>query len=285
MNSDRPSGRGELPGDRPTSTSPEGERTLRDDLREARLRDRLAEGSDVLRDSRNDDGPPGGTADENLTTEERALAGGTLPGEIPGLVGASDGMLDVDLRRGLHADPREDRLGDRVDDPVGGDTAGTSPPEHGALGAHPVGTAIGAVGGAVAVGAAIGTIAGPVGTAVGAALGAAAGALTGKGVADMADPQGENDFWRTNWRTREYADSTLDFDRDYSPAYRYGVDAYSRYPERHYDEIETDLSSGWTAARGESRLEWEHARQASRDAWLRMKEARERELPPDIDGD
>jgi hypothetical protein len=40
----------------------------------------------------------------------------------------------------------------------------------------------------------------------------------------------------------------LSYDCDYVPTYRHGVDAYVRYPERHFDEIETDLSEGWRAA-------------------------------------
>jgi hypothetical protein len=284
MNSDKPTGRGDLPGDRPSS--PSGERTLRDDLREARLRDRMADDDTLGADQPGRD-IMGKDLMGDRTLDERDQPVGGLPGEVPGLTAASDGMLAPDLR----ARPREDRLGDRVDEPIGGDPGAPGDAQfmkEGAkdvLGSHPVGTAIGAVGGAVAVGAAIGTIAGPVGTAVGAALGLAAGALAGKGIADMADPEGESEFWRTNWQTREYVDPTLDYERDYSPAYRYGVDAYSRFPERHYDEIETDLSAGWDEARGESRLEWEHARHAARDAWHRVKDAAERAMPGDADND
>jgi len=61
-------------------------------------------------------------------------------------------------------------------------------PLSGELGAHPVGTGVGAVAGGVATGAAVGTVAGPIGTAVGAAVGAVAGGLAGKGVAEEVDP-------------------------------------------------------------------------------------------------
>jgi hypothetical protein len=151
--------------------------------------------------------------------------------------------------------------------------------------AHPVGTTVGAVAGAVAAGAAIGSVAGPIGTAVGAALGAAAGGFAGKEIADMVDPTLESEFWRTNWQTRPYADAGLSYDQDYAPAYRHGVDAYVRYPERHFDEIETHLSEGWRDARGPSSLEWERARPAARDAWDRVKDRVERAMPGDADGD
>ena len=56
-------------------------------------------------------------------------------------------------------------------------------PLSGALGAHPVGTGVGAVAGGAGAGAAIGTVAGPLGTAVGMAAVAIVGGLAGKGVA------------------------------------------------------------------------------------------------------
>jgi len=153
------------------------------------------------------------------------------------------------------------------------------------LGAHPVGEAIGAATGAVAAGAAVGSIGGPVGAAVGAAVGGVAGAWAGKEIADNADPRLEDDYWRENWESRSYIDGGFSYDQDYGPAYRYGVDAYTRYPQRHYDEIESDLSAGWDEARGESRLSWDRARHPVRDAWQRISDAVERAIPGDSDKD
>jgi hypothetical protein len=157
--------------------------------------------------------------------------------------------------------------------------------ERNPLGAHPVGTAAGAAAGAVAAGAAVGSVAGPIGTAVGAAIGAAAGGFAGKGIADLIDPTMEDSYWRENWKDRSYIDGGFTYDQDYGPAYRYGVDAYTRFPERHYDDIETDLSAGWREARGESRLEWDQARHATRDAWQRVSDTVERAIPGDSDRD
>jgi hypothetical protein len=153
------------------------------------------------------------------------------------------------------------------------------------LGTHPVGTAVGGVAGAVAAGAAVGTVAGPVGTAVGAAIGAVAGGLGGKLVADMVDPQMEDEFWRKNWSDRKYVDGGYTYDQDWGPAYRYGVENYTRYPDRPYEDIESDLSSGWESARGESRLDWDRARHATRDAWQRVSDTVERATPGDSDRD
>jgi phage tail tape-measure protein len=59
------------------------------------------------------------------------------------------------------------------------------------LGAHPVGTGIGAIAGGAAAGAATGTVVGPVGTVVGAAIGAVVGGLAGKEVAEEVNPTRE----------------------------------------------------------------------------------------------
>jgi hypothetical protein len=156
---------------------------------------------------------------------------------------------------------------------------------HGPLGVHPVGTAVGGVAGAAAAGAAVGSVAGPAGAAVGAAIGAAAGGMAGKLVADLVDPQMEEEFWSKNWSDRKYIDGGFTYDQDWAPAYRYGVDAYSRYPGRDYADIENDLSAGWVERRGESRLDWDRAQHATRDAWQRVKDQVERATPGDSDRD
>ena len=141
-------------------------------------------------------------------------------------------------------------------------------PITGEPGAHPVGTGIGAALGGAAAGAVTGTAAGPLGTIVGAALGAIVGGLAGKSAAEAIDPTAEDTYWRNNFMHRPYGrDASYD---DYGPAYVYGVYAYHRFPGRGFDEVETDLSRDWAAARGRSNLEWARAREAARDAWSRL---------------
>lgn len=157
---------------------------------------------------------------------------------------------------------------------------------------HPVatgvGAAIGAAGGGMAggaaAGAAVGGMTGPVGAVVGAVAGAVAGALVGRGAAKAVDPAAEDTYWRDNWGTRPYVTKDASYD-DYGPAYRYGVDAYTRNPDRHFDEMHDDLSRDWGSSRGNSRLEWEHAKHASRDAWQRLSDTVERATPGDSDRD
>lgn len=156
-------------------------------------------------------------------------------------------------------------------------------PISGAPGAHPVGTGFGAVIGGAAAGAATGTVAGPAGTLVGAAVGAVLGGLAGKGVAEMVDPTVEDAYWRENYMARPYVgDAPYD---DFGPAYAYGVEAFSTYPSRSYDEIEPELSRKWATARGTSSLEWDRAKHATKDAWSRVSDAVERATPGDSDRD
>ncbi len=142
-------------------------------------------------------------------------------------------------------------------------------PISGAPGAHPVGTGIGAAVGGAAAGAATASVAGPVGTAVGAAVGAVVGGLAGKGAAEAVDPTREDAYWRDNYLSRPYVEQGLAYD-EYAPAYAYGVDAYTRYPGKSFDDVEGDLSSGWDSARRQSHLSWERAKGATRDAWARL---------------
>jgi hypothetical protein len=157
-------------------------------------------------------------------------------------------------------------------------------PITGAPGAHPVGTGVGAALGGVAAGAAAGSVAGPVGTVVGAAIGAVAGGLAGKGVAEKFDPTLEDAYWRENYEDRPYVVEGATYD-DYGPAYRYGVESFGAYPERGFDDVEPELSRDWDTRRGTSRLEWSHARSATRDAWQRLHDRVERAMPGDADRD
>ena len=171
-------------------------------------------------------------------------------------------------------------------------TTSNRDPISGALGAHPVGTGLGAAAGGVAggiaagavAGAVTGTVIGPVGTAIGAVVGAVAGGLAGKGIAEMVDPTVEDAFWKENYSSRPYVASGGTYD-DYGPAYRYGVDGYAQYKGRPFDEVETDLSRDWERAKGSSNLSWENAKHATRDSWQRVSDAVERAVPGDSDRD
>ena len=143
-------------------------------------------------------------------------------------------------------------------------------PISGAPGAHRLGTGVGAAVGGAASDATVGTIAGPVGTVIGAAAGAIVGGLAGKAVAEQMDQTAEVAYWRDNFTSRPYVDGDANFD-DYAPAYIYGVHSSPNFAGRTFDDVETDLSSGWDSVRGKSSLSWDRARNATRDAWDRVR--------------
>lgn len=146
-------------------------------------------------------------------------------------------------------------------------------PLTGAPGAHPMGTGLGAAAGGAAAGAVTGTVVGPVGTVIGAAVGAVIGGLAGKVVAEEVNPTRESAYWRDNFSGRDYVDKDSSFD-DYGPAYIFGVTARGHYPGRDFDDVDPEMSSEWTASRGASKLEWDRAKHAARDAWNRISPSR-----------
>lgn len=93
--------------------------------------------------------------------------------------------------------------------------------------------------------------------------------LAGKNSDDAIDQTSEVAYWRDNFKSRPYTENATSFD-DYGPAYDYGVNSYTKYPGRSFDDIETDLSRDWDAVRGASKLRWDQARNATRDAWERI---------------
>lgn len=157
-------------------------------------------------------------------------------------------------------------------------------PITGAPGSHPIGTGLGAALGGAAAGAAAGTVVGPVGTVIGGAIGAIVGGYAGKGVAEAIEPTVEDAYWRDNYKRRPYVESGSSFEQ-YEPAYRYGVDAFGRYPGLSFEAAEPDLSRAWERVRGNSSLDWGRAKHATRDAWQRLSDTAERALPGDADRD
>jgi hypothetical protein len=135
-------------------------------------------------------------------------------------------------------------------------------------GSHPVGTAGGGAAGAAA-GAAIGSVAGPAGALVGAAIGAVVGGKAGHNVGEKVNPTTEEGYWRDNYSSRPYINRSYTFD-DYAPAYRTGWESRGRFAGRRFDEVESDLGRDWDRMKGTSRLKWEEAKLAVRDAWDRV---------------
>lgn len=154
-----------------------------------------------------------------------------------------------------------DRKHDANPDPITGEP-----------GAHPVGVAGGGVGGAAAGAAIGGAVGGPVGALVGGAIGAIAGGAAGKGAAEMVNPTEEDTYWRETHNKRPYYKSGTDYSH-YQPAYRYGWENAARpnYMGRSFDEVEPDLKTNWNTYRGDHKADWHDVRDASRDAFERVR--------------
>ena len=142
-------------------------------------------------------------------------------------------------------------------------------PITGAAGSHPVGTGIGATIGGV-VGTVLGAVGGPVGIAAGIAVGSAVGGMVGHSGGELLDPTEEDAYWREAYLKRPYYEANYDYDRDYLPAYRLGYLSRSEYKQaEQFDLHEAELRNHWESRKGDSQLNWEQAKLATRDAWDR----------------
>jgi hypothetical protein len=111
-----------------------------------------------------------------------------------------------------------------------------------------------------------------VGALVGGAVGAIAGGAAGHAAGEALDPTVEGKYWRENFRNRPYYQTGRTYS-DYEPAYRYGWESAGRpdYRDRRFDDVEKDLEKGWDRARGESGRTWYEIKDATRDAWSRVR--------------
>ena len=79
----------------------------------------------------------------------------------------------------------------------------------------------------------------------------------------------EDQYWRSNWNSRPYvsADRGYDF---YRPGYQYGYESATRYRGRDWNDVESDLRSGWDRYEHRGQGTWENIKDAVRDAWNRV---------------
>ena len=137
-------------------------------------------------------------------------------------------------------------------------------------GSHPVGTGIGSAGGAAA-GVGVGAVvAGPIGAVIGGAIGAVVGAAAGHAAGEAVNPTVEREFWSRTFRTRPYYKAGREYS-EYEPAYRFGWESAGReaYAGKKFDEIQSELQRDWNNAGATD--PWTDARDASHDAWLRVR--------------
>jgi hypothetical protein len=79
----------------------------------------------------------------------------------------------------------------------------------------------------------------------------------------------EATFWRDSWRARPYVQADRGFDY-YQPGYRYGFESATKYRGREWNDVESDLRTGWDKYEHRGQSTWEHVKEAVRDAWNRV---------------
>jgi len=104
---------------------------------------------------------------------------------------------------------------------------------------------------------------------VGAVGGGVADRPGGDALARSGSEVSEAAHWREHFKSRPYVGAEGIFE-DFGPAYAFGAAQYGRYPDGTFDEVQDEMAESWYAARGQSRLVWEHASPAARDAWERL---------------
>ena len=95
---------------------------------------------------------------------------------------------------------------------------------------------------------------------------------TGNAVANTLEGNTEEDaYWRDNYATTSYYAQGYDYDTDYRSAYDYGYRARHHFNDANdFDSVENELRQDWAQFKGQSRLSWDQARLAARDAWYRI---------------
>ena len=81
--------------------------------------------------------------------------------------------------------------------------------------------------------------------------------------------QDEDEYWRSNYRTRPYASGSSDYNT-WQGGYRYGYESASRYKGRNWHDVEPELSRNWNSYQYRGTSTWEQIKHAARDAWDRV---------------
>ena len=79
----------------------------------------------------------------------------------------------------------------------------------------------------------------------------------------------EDSWWRSNFSSRPYA-TGRNYD-EFRPAYQYGYESGQHHMGRQWNDVESDLRTGWEKRSGSgSGSTWESVKDAVRDAWHRV---------------
>lgn len=79
----------------------------------------------------------------------------------------------------------------------------------------------------------------------------------------------EDNYWANHYSSRPFVGKNLSHTQ-YRPAYRYGVSDATKVEGKTFEEVESELRKGWGRSHGKSRMAWEDAKPAVRDAYYRI---------------
>ena len=85
----------------------------------------------------------------------------------------------------------------------------------------------------------------------------------------MLDWTTEEEYWRNNYSTRPYTGTNRDFTY-WRPGYEYGYHSAMKYPGKTWNEIESDVRTGWDRFENRGERTWEQIKDAVRDGWDRV---------------
>lgn len=94
----------------------------------------------------------------------------------------------------------------------------------------------------------------------------AARTLEATPVAVGPDWESEDAYWQSAYPGRPYARADRSYEY-YRAAYRFGLDAATRYRDREWGDVERELRRVWDAHHDSSRGSWSEMSDAVRDAW------------------
>ncbi len=108
-------------------------------------------------------------------------------------------------------------------------------------------------------------------TVMGAAIGSVLPAVAGHTPGEAVNPTIEREYWSENFRDRPYYRPGKEYSH-YEPAYRLGWESAQRpeYQGKQFDDLEPELQRSWSVDLGAADP-WTDARDATRDAWLRVR--------------
>ena len=80
----------------------------------------------------------------------------------------------------------------------------------------------------------------------------------------------EDRWWRSEFSSRPYAAGYTY--EEFEPAYRYGYESGVHHMGRSWNEVESDLRTGWDkfTGKGPGGHAWENVKDAVKDAWHRV---------------